>query len=448
MPSCSAGALGCACPPTRRSSQPPRTHRQWCCQPARRRASSSRSGMRCSTTTAHWQSSRSVGCADGFIAALTQGRVRDGGDAGERSACMAASRVCVCVCVCAHRTDASLSDSAVCMLAFSTPWHQGFELKRRGELKLIKVFQGEVFDRFLLGQTLEECYDAVAAVANRWLDLLDTKVRWRRHRPGRRHACARSADAWGAARSVACVHCCRGGPGTLTLRTRSPAAGSGRDGHGADRPHLRNVSHVENAGGVQRPQVVCGDLRHAAEPVPGGRPHQGQGAAWEGKELCGVQPAPAAGLDASTPCPSQARQPASLPSTPTSHARPAPSQGLVCNYLVARAPTSAPTSERAIPVAIFSTEPAVARTFLARWCGDAIQGESGAFGGGAPGAPPGFGLLASTQSSRLGARVHHGPVWSGYARGALPRHDHSCHLAPECVAHPAPSPVPLPPSNQ
>lgn len=53
---------------------------------------------------------------------------------------------------------------------------KGFELKRRGELKLIKVFQSEVFDQFLEGDTLEECYQAVAAVANRWLDLLDTQV--------------------------------------------------------------------------------------------------------------------------------------------------------------------------------------------------------------------------------------------------------------------------------
>ena len=53
---------------------------------------------------------------------------------------------------------------------------QGFELKRRGELKLIKAFQGEVFEQFLAGSSLQECYTAVAAVADRWLDLLDTQV--------------------------------------------------------------------------------------------------------------------------------------------------------------------------------------------------------------------------------------------------------------------------------
>jgi hypothetical protein len=48
--------------------------------------------------------------------------------------------------------------------------------QRRGELKLIKVFQAEVFEQFLAGSSLKECYDAVAAVANRWLDMLDTQV--------------------------------------------------------------------------------------------------------------------------------------------------------------------------------------------------------------------------------------------------------------------------------
>ncbi|XP_074301915.1 DNA polymerase epsilon catalytic subunit A-like [Silene latifolia] len=52
---------------------------------------------------------------------------------------------------------------------------KGFEIKRRGELKLIKVFQAEMFDKFLDGSTLEECYAAVANVANRWLDLLDNQ---------------------------------------------------------------------------------------------------------------------------------------------------------------------------------------------------------------------------------------------------------------------------------
>ncbi|GAB2236247.1 hypothetical protein Droror1_Dr00027986 [Drosera rotundifolia] len=52
---------------------------------------------------------------------------------------------------------------------------KGFEIKRRGELKLIKVFQAELFDKFLHGSTLQECYVVLASVVNRWLDLLCKK---------------------------------------------------------------------------------------------------------------------------------------------------------------------------------------------------------------------------------------------------------------------------------
>ena len=52
-----------------------------------------------------------------------------------------------------------------------------FELKRRGELQIIKFFQQQVFEKFLEGGTLKECYDAVASVANRWLDILFTEGR-------------------------------------------------------------------------------------------------------------------------------------------------------------------------------------------------------------------------------------------------------------------------------
>ncbi|KAJ4458914.1 putative DNA polymerase epsilon catalytic subunit A [Paratrimastix pyriformis] len=54
---------------------------------------------------------------------------------------------------------------------------KGFELKRRGELRLIKVFQSQIFDQFLEGKTLEECYAAVGKVANQSLDLLYTQGR-------------------------------------------------------------------------------------------------------------------------------------------------------------------------------------------------------------------------------------------------------------------------------
>ncbi|KAK1938956.1 DNA polymerase epsilon catalytic subunit A [Phytophthora citrophthora] len=52
---------------------------------------------------------------------------------------------------------------------------KGFELKRRGELQLIKAFQGQVFECFLDGSSLEECYASVAKCANRWLDVIDTR---------------------------------------------------------------------------------------------------------------------------------------------------------------------------------------------------------------------------------------------------------------------------------
>ncbi|CAM9478652.1 unnamed protein product [Pylaiella littoralis] len=52
---------------------------------------------------------------------------------------------------------------------------KGFELKRRGELEVIKVFQSQVFEKFLRGDTLAECYEAVGEVANQWLDVLYSK---------------------------------------------------------------------------------------------------------------------------------------------------------------------------------------------------------------------------------------------------------------------------------
>ena len=52
---------------------------------------------------------------------------------------------------------------------------KGFELKRRGELQIIKIFQGEVFEKFLEGSSLQECYDACGEVADRWYDILETQ---------------------------------------------------------------------------------------------------------------------------------------------------------------------------------------------------------------------------------------------------------------------------------
>jgi DNA polymerase elongation subunit (family B) len=40
---------------------------------------------------------------------------------------------------------------------------------------MIKVFQAEVFEKFLEGKTLEECYASVGKVANDYMDLLYNK---------------------------------------------------------------------------------------------------------------------------------------------------------------------------------------------------------------------------------------------------------------------------------
>ena len=52
---------------------------------------------------------------------------------------------------------------------------KGFEVKRRGELQLIKIFQAEVFQHFLKGSTLQECYRACGQVADQWVDILESE---------------------------------------------------------------------------------------------------------------------------------------------------------------------------------------------------------------------------------------------------------------------------------
>ncbi len=52
---------------------------------------------------------------------------------------------------------------------------KGFELKRRGELEIVKIFQSQVFEKFLEGSDLPSCFAAVADVANHWLDVIDRK---------------------------------------------------------------------------------------------------------------------------------------------------------------------------------------------------------------------------------------------------------------------------------
>ena len=54
---------------------------------------------------------------------------------------------------------------------------KGFEVKRNGELQLIKIFQASVFEAFLKGTTLEECYNHVANIADYWLDVLYSRAK-------------------------------------------------------------------------------------------------------------------------------------------------------------------------------------------------------------------------------------------------------------------------------
>jgi DNA polymerase epsilon subunit 1 len=52
---------------------------------------------------------------------------------------------------------------------------KGFEIKRRGELEIVKIFQEQAFNSFMEGDSLEGCYKSVGDVANEWLDVLDSK---------------------------------------------------------------------------------------------------------------------------------------------------------------------------------------------------------------------------------------------------------------------------------
>ena len=152
---------------------------------------------------------------------------------------------------------------------------KGFELKRRGELKLIKCFQGEVFSRFLEGDSLASCYAAVADVANRWLDLLDMR------------------------------------------------------GAGVDDDEL---------------------MRYISESCTMSKTlHE-----YEGRKSCAI---------------TTAHRLASFLGDGRIK-----DKGLNCNYVVSARPRGAPTSERAVPVAVFATEPPVARAFLRKWCGDLDDG--------------------------------------------------------------------------
>jgi len=148
---------------------------------------------------------------------------------------------------------------------------KGFEIKRRGELKLIKIFQGQVFQKFLDGQTLEECYASVGAAANHWLDVCQNQ---------------------------------------------------GQDLEDEDVFELisenKNMSEALSTYGDAKSTSIQ-TARRLGEFL--------------GEEMVR-------------------------------------DKGLNCRFIITKKPLGAPTSERAVPVAIFHAEPAVKKTFLRRWLKD------------------------------------------------------------------------------
>jgi DNA polymerase epsilon subunit 1 len=49
---------------------------------------------------------------------------------------------------------------------------KGFEMKRRGELRITKVFQEEIFPQYLKGNSLQECYFHCAQTAKKYLAII------------------------------------------------------------------------------------------------------------------------------------------------------------------------------------------------------------------------------------------------------------------------------------
>ncbi|KAI0015820.1 DNA polymerase family B [Xylariomycetidae sp. FL0641] len=148
---------------------------------------------------------------------------------------------------------------------------KGFEVKRRGELKLIKIFQQQIFKFFLEGNTLAECYGAVAKVANKWLDVLYSK--------GSTLADEEFID--------------------LICENRSMS------------------KSLEEYGNQKSTSITT--ARRLAEFL--------------GEQMI-------------------------------------KDKGLNCKYIICSKPRGAPVTERAIPVAIFSSEPDIKRRFLTKWLGE------------------------------------------------------------------------------
>ncbi|KAF9223138.1 DUF1744-domain-containing protein [Gyrodon lividus] len=148
---------------------------------------------------------------------------------------------------------------------------KGFEVKRRGELQLIKIFQSQIFEKFLLGTTTEECYGAVASIANQWLDVLFSRAETLSHEE------------------------------LVELIAEN-----------------RSMSKTLAEYGGQKSTSISTARRLA--------------------EFLGDQMVK--------------------------------DKGLACKFIISAKPNGAPVTERAVPIAIFSTEESIKRTYLRKWLKD------------------------------------------------------------------------------
>lgn len=154
---------------------------------------------------------------------------------------------------------------------------KGFEVKRRGELQLIKNFQSSVFEAFLLGNTLEECYASVAKVADYWLDVLYSK--------------------------------------------------------GENLPDAELFELISENRSMSKKLEEYGEQKSTSIST-----------AKRLAEFLGDQMIKEAGL--------------------------------ACKYIISRKPEGSPVTERAIPLAIFQSEPSIKRHYLSRWLKDNTMGDA------------------------------------------------------------------------
>lgn len=154
---------------------------------------------------------------------------------------------------------------------------KGFEVKRRGELQLIKIFQSSVFEAFLHGETLEECYASVAKIADYWLDVLYSK--------------------------------------------------------GMNMPDDELFELISEKRSMSKKLEEYGDQKSTSIST-----------AKRLAEFLGDQMIKDVGLQ--------------------------------CKYIISEKPNGAPVTERAVPMAIFQSEPSVRRHFMRRWLKDANMGDA------------------------------------------------------------------------